>query len=159
MHFPLWLHFDRPLLLRIIVYALMSGMVTLALVGLTGAIRYAYFNDPPIELVSRDPANLGMLCPGDELYAHTKVSIHKKIIVIFYMSTLDVTGSHNMIGTQSAFTDLLHPRPSTFEQALPWTVPDIPPGRYRRVIAARNVARNENTVFVEAIYEIGEDCP
>lgn len=143
---------------HLVVYGFMAALLTMGLAILTSMFWAVYFNEPPITITSLDPPNLGALCPGDEIYVHNKMKIKDRIIVFYYLTTMDVTGSYNMFGTQKAFTDLLHPRASEFEQWFTWTVPDLEPGRYRRVMGARDITRNQKTVFVEATYEIAEGC-
>lgn len=140
----------------LVIQSVIVAIVVLALSTLTIVILRVYFNNPPIQITSLDPPYLGVLCPGDEVYIHNHVHVNEPILMFYYVSTLDVTGSSNVPGTQRAFTDYLHPRIAEFDQVLPWTVPNIEPGRYRRVFASRNVERNQRTIFIEATYEVGE---
>lgn len=141
-----------------IIYALMIAGVTISMLVATTAVWAAYFNSPPLAIKSLDTPALGMLCPGAKRDIHNEVEIRDNIIVHYFVSVLDEQGHYNMIGTQRAYTDFLHPHPATFVHLLPWSVPDLPPGRYLRVFAVRKVSGNEDTIFSQASFEIGEDC-
>lgn len=141
------------------VYAFMIALIVIACLILTSVVYRAYFNDPPITLTALDPLDLGEVCPGDEVPINNWVIINKPIIVVYFISTMDIRGDQNYVGTQKAYTDMLHPHATEFKQIIPWQVPDLPPAKYLRVVAARNVTDNEDTVFIQASYSIRADCP
>lgn len=136
-----------------------AAVVVIVLVLATTLWR-VWFNDPPIRLRSTEPLMLGILCPGDDAHIHLEIEINEPVIVHYYISVMDAKGEQNIVGTPRAYTDMLHPRPARFETVLPWRVPDrLPPGRYRRVVATRNVAGTQNSIFVERFFEVGAACP
>lgn len=142
-----------------LIYALLIGSVTIGLLMALRVVLDAFFNAPPLTLTSLDPADLGVLCPGDAMNIHNEVEIHDDIIVFYYVSTMDAAANSNVLGTQRAFVDQLHPHPARFMQTLPWTVPDLPPGNYTRVFGVRNVGSTQDVVFIVAEYEIKAGCP
>jgi hypothetical protein len=141
-----------------VIYALMIAGMTISMLMATAAIWEAYFNNPPLAVTSLDEPDLGVLCPGDTMNIHNKVEIRDNIIVHYFVSVMDKEGRVNIVGTQRAFTDFLHPNPTTFQHELPWTVPTLPPGDYLRVFAVRKVSGNEDTIFSMAHFKIGEAC-
>lgn len=144
---------------RRFAYAGITALLTIALLVTTTLVWRAFFSDPPIRITGLEPLVLGVLCPGQELPIRAQVAINDSIIMHYYVSVMDSKGEKNIVGAQRAFTDMLHPRAATFNAVLPWTVPSLPAGRYRRVLAARNVAGSQKTVFVERFFEIGSACP
>lgn len=156
-----WLDRLRPAIsLRVFLLNGLSMGLVVALLMLIGSTLWrVWFNDPPIRLMSLEPVNLGQLCPGQDAPLHVHVVISEPIILHYFASVLDAEGKRNIIGTPRAWTDNLHPRPATFDESFPWIVPQLLPGRYRRVMAARNVSGNQNTVFIERFFEVPVGCP
>ena len=157
----LHLRWDKTVILQVLLYSVVAGLVTLGLILLMAVVNRTYFNDPPLTIASIEPYNLGALCPGQETTISLQVTVNRPIIMHYYISVMDAKGTQNIIGSPRVFTDMLHPHPAIFIAALPWTVPiDLPAGQYRRVVAARNAAGNQNTVFVERFFKVdGNGCP
>jgi hypothetical protein len=147
---PLWVR--RATYIAMISLSTVGAMVTFAL------LWGSYFNAPPIRVENLNEKHLGTLCPGQVLMIENNVWIEDEIIVHYFISSMDPEGRFNYPGKQRAYTDYLHPRPSSFNQRLEWIVPDLPPGEYLRVFAVRKVSGNQDTVFVENLYRIGKDC-
>jgi hypothetical protein len=141
-------------------YAAMSALVTIALLVVAVLIQRAFFNAPPVHVVTLDPADLGVLCPGQAVSLTNRVTVDMPVVLFFYLSTMDETETFNMLDTQTSFPGRPHPHAGTFTQMLPWTVPDLPPGNYARTLAVRGTDGDENPVMITAKYEIAsrEDC-
>ena len=144
--------------LRPAAYIMMISVSTVGALVSFALVWNLYFNAPPIEVQNLNEKHLGVLCPGQVLTIENNVHVNDDIIVHYFISTMDKGGNFNYPGKQRAYTDYLHPHASTFNQRLEWIVPDLPPGEYLRVFAVRKVSGNQDTVFVENLYTIGEDC-
>lgn len=139
-----------------IIFAILVSLCFIALLMATGVVWRTFFNDPPIAIRSLNPAHLGTLCPGDETIITNQVTIHDDVIVHYFVSVMDAETKANVPGMQLAYTDYLHPIPARIFQELVWEVPELPPGDYTRVFAARKVSGNEDTVFLIHHFTIGE---
>lgn len=140
------------------IYSLMIGLVTLALIVLASILWTAYFNQPPITVKSLDPPDLGTLCPGEGLLIHNRVEINSPIIGFYFVNVMDRTESRGYPNTQKTWVDNLYPHDTVFDQSLVWIVPELEPGRYTRVFAARNSSGNQKTIFTQNDFTIGDDC-
>lgn len=140
------------------VFAFMIAVCTFGVILVASLVYQEYFNSPPITIQNLNQRHLGTLCPGQILEIKNNVTINDEIIVHYFISTMDIDSNVNYPGTQKAYTDFLHPHPSSFPQTLLWTVPELPSGDYARVFAVRKVSGNEDTVFVINHFKIGDDC-
>lgn len=141
-----------------LLFSFMIGIVTIALLFLVSIAYNFYLNDPSITFTNMDTPDLGILCPDQQVDVHAQVRISEPIITIYYISVMDSGKTKNIIGTQRAFTDNLYPYPTEFESILPWKVPDLPPGKYQRVVAVRDVTSLRKTLFTSNTFTIGENC-
>lgn len=139
-----------------VVFAFLIALCTLGVIIITSLIWNEYFNEPPVEVISLDAENLGVLTPGQELTINNDITITKESAVHYLVSVMDEGANFNYPNTQDAYLNYLHPKPSRFKQVLPWTVPDLPPGKYTRVFAIRNIVGDQDTVFVKTQFSIGE---
>jgi len=136
----------------------LTALLTVGLIVLVTIVYDTWFNNPPLAVTSLDPDPLGIFCAGEQVPINNEIAIDRAIVMFYYVSTLDRQTHANLIGTQRAFTDILHPAPAKFVQQLPWTVPDLPPGEYTRVFAVRNVEGTQRTAFIVRDFEITEGC-
>jgi hypothetical protein len=141
-----------------LLYASATAVFTVTLIFVTFLVFQVFYSDPPVHVVSLDPPDLGVLCPGESAHLTNRVTIDKPIVLFFYLSTLDKTGVQNINDTQTTFPGRNHPRPGTFTQMLPWTVPHLPPGKYIRSLGVRGTDGDESPLFISSVYEIGADC-
>ena len=148
-----------PSIRSLILNSLSIGIVVVLLLILFLTLWRVYFNAPPISITSLDAKHLGSLCPGQRIEINNQVSVNDDVIVFYYTTTMDSRADYNYIGTQRAYTDLLHPHPSKFRQRFDWTVPDLEPGQYTRVFGARNVGSIQDVIFVITRFDVGPDCP
>lgn len=140
-------------------YLLMSGMVTVALAVLLAVIFQTWFNDPPIRVQVLDKPLDHALCPGEILTVHNRIEVDGPVLLFSYFSVMDETENHNINGTQvSNGSPRTHPRQSDFTQTLLWTVPELSPGNYVRVLAFRGTDGRENSIFATYPFSIGVDC-
>lgn len=144
----------RQWLLQGIVY----GVVGTALLILASVLWLTFGNSAPVQMFSLQTSFLGILCPGQELPVVNLVDVEGRTIVFYDISTMDEGGIQNYPNTQWRYWGYPHPVRAVFEQSLPWEAPDLPPGRYSRVIAARGTDGREKPSMVVAIYEIGGNC-
>lgn len=138
--------------------AFLAGVVVIAMLLMVSTIYRIYYNTPPIHVERIDPVDLGTLCPGDSYPVSNRITIQRPLVVLLYVSTLDSSGTHNVEGTQTTYGGRPNPRAVTFDQHLPWEVPDLPPGKYVRVLALRGTNGAEDPIFVESSYTIGANC-
>jgi len=136
----------------------LTALLTVGLIVLATIVFDTFFNNPPLTITSLDPDPLGVFCAGEQVPINNEIAITRSIVMFYYVSTLDQQTHANLIGTQRAWTDILHPIPAKFVQQLLWTVPDLPPGKYTRVFAARNVEGIQKTAFIVRDFEIIEGC-
>lgn len=141
-----------------IAYALMISLFTLSLLVSASLVFYAFFNNPPVHVQSLDEPYTKPLCPGESYVLNNRVTVDKPVVLFFYLSVMDEKGQQNINDTQISFPGRTHPRPATFHQLLPWTVPNIPPGKYIRTLGVRGTDGREDPLFIEANFEIGENC-
>jgi hypothetical protein len=156
--FQAWLQSIRPTFLNALVIAL-TTLVFLICLSLLWRI---YGNNPPIMIHSLESDHIGFLCPGEERLIPMHIIIREPVITHYFISVNRLPEKSNVLGTQKVFTDMLHPEPAEFTAAFPWTVPELPPGEYKRVFASRNVAGNQKTVWATTLFDIaeeGENCP
>lgn len=139
------------------IFIFLISLCTMGLIVVFSLVWREYFNAPPITIENQNEQHLGILCPGEKLKMVNKVTINDDVIVHYFFSTMDVDSNFNYPGTQKAYTDYLHPHPSTFIQTLSWTVPDLPSGEYARVFAVRKVFGSQDTVFVINNYTIDRE--
>lgn len=145
---------------RRLAYILLTGMVTVALAVLIAVIFQTWFNDPPIRVRSLDQPLDHALCPGDALSVRNQIEVDGPVLLYSYFSVMDATENHNINGTQvSNGPPRTHPIKSSFTQSILWTVPDLPPGNYVRVLAFRGTDGRENSIFSVYPFAIGNDCP
>lgn len=143
---------------RFVMQAVVIGLVTMALLLLMMTVYYAFFNVPPVRIVSLDPPDLGELCPGQQLTIHNHVLVEDSITLIYYTGTMDTGENFNYPGTQTTFSGFMHPHASNFQQEIPWVVPDLPPGEYMREFGVRGTRGDQSAVYVGSTYRIGADC-
>lgn len=74
-----------------------------------------YFDRPPVQVESRNPVNLGVLCPGETVPFQNYVTIDAPVVVIYYVSVMDRAGVTNIVGHQEIYSGFQHPIPGTFE--------------------------------------------
>lgn len=146
------IHFWR----NVVIQATAVVALLIAVILLITSLNQVYGRNPPIQVQNHDPKDLGELCPGDPYPVHNLVTIDSPVVVFYYLSTMEPDGLANIVGTQIPFPGFPHPRPGTFEQAIDWVVPDLPPGRYLRVFAIRGTDGDEKPVHVENSYTIPE---
>jgi hypothetical protein len=151
------LHLDRATIGKWISLASLIAFIVTTFIVAVAIVYRAFFSDPPVHVVSLNPSDLGILCPGESQHLTNRITIDKPIVLFFYLSTLDESGTYNINDTQTSFPGRNHPREGTFTQMLPWTVPHLPPGKYVRSLGVRGTDGRENPLFLEAVYEIGDE--
>jgi hypothetical protein len=142
-----------------IAYAMMSALVTATLIVVLALIWRAFFSDPPVHVTSLDKPFETPICPGDQFVINNRVTVDRPVVLFFYVSVMDEQAQFNINDTQISFPGRPHPKPSTFHQLLPWTVPDLLPGNYVRSIAVRGTDGDENPLFLLTPFEVRSDCP
>jgi hypothetical protein len=130
----------------------------LTLIVAMALVWRAFFNDPPVHVESMDKPFAEPICPGDIFLLNNRVTVDRPVVLFFYLSVMDENAQQNINNTQVSFPGRTHPHPSAFHQLLPWTVPDLPPGKYTRVLAIRGTDGRENPIFLLAKFEIGAEC-
>lgn len=156
-----WFHLPRPswrVFGVAFAQAFLAGVVVIAMLIMVSTVYRMYYNTPPIRVQMIDPIDLGVLCPGDSYPIANRITVQHPLVLLLYASTLDESATHNLNDTQASFPARPNPKATTFEQHLPWTVPELPPGHYVRVLALRGTNGAEDPIFVESQYTIGEGC-
>ena len=154
LHWPLWKDIARGL-----GYAFMIGLVTLGLLILVAVINRVYFNEPAIKVVPLGGDRLpSPVCPGQELEVRSHITVKKPMSIFSYFSVMDEGMNFNYAETQVPNQPRPHPHPATFNQKLLWRVPDLPPGKYSRVLWYRGTDTSEDSIYTWTYFEIGEDC-
>lgn len=153
-----FLGFTRQQWVDRLLWALITGAATVLLIVFTWLLLHSILAAPPIMAVALDEPYATPLCPGQHFDLRSEVAIKEAVVIHWVISVMDETETYNIIGTEQEFGPHNHPRPVTFEKRLPWVVPDLPPGKYVRVVSVRGVDGDEDTIFMETGIEIGEDC-
>lgn len=143
---------------RRLTYIFVLVLTTLAFLILVAMIHRTWFNDPPLRVQSLDSPFGHPLCPGEQHDAHNQITVDEPVIIFSYFSVMDEGENFNIGGTQVTNGPRPHPHASVFTQTLPWTVPALLPGKYSRVLAFRSADGRENSIFVSAPFQIGENC-
>lgn len=113
-----------------------GGIIFVAILMLVLTLWSIFGRQPPIQIESLDPAIINDLCSGSRITATLDVKITAPAIIVYYISVMNKTEERQLIGTQEVYRGLPYPRVGHFTQILPWTVPNLPPGNYVRVVAA-----------------------
>jgi hypothetical protein len=140
---------------RRISYAAMIALLTVTLFVVLALVWRAFFNDQPVHVVSMDEPFAAPICPGDQYVLNNRVTVDRPVVLFFYLSVMDENAERNINDTQTSFPGRIHPTATTFHQLIPWTVPDLPPGKYIRAFAARGTDGRENPVILLSPFEIG----
>jgi hypothetical protein len=143
---------------HLVINSLLFVVVLIAVILAIRVIGEPYFDNPPVVVVSANAQHLGEVCPGEAHEIHNIVTIEDPVIAIYYISVMGEFGIHNIIGTQQLYPGFPHPVAGMFHQYFPWVVPNLPPGNYTRVFAARGTDTEEKTVFISTKFTIGEHC-
>ena len=101
-----------------IAYASMIAVMTIALLFAAAAVFQAYFNDPPVKVVSLDKPPTEPLCPGDSLSINSQVTVERATILFLYISVLDGQERFNIPGTWESQGFRLHPEDLPFSSTL-----------------------------------------
>lgn len=153
-HWPTW-----RAVLRALGAAFLTGLATLGVVIVAAMINLLYFNNPPVVVTQLDKPLTHTICPGEVLSVHNQLEVDGPVLLYSYFSVMDENANYNINDTQvSNGPPRPHPHASSFTQTLLWTVPDLPPGRYTRVLAFRGTDGRENSIFSLYNFEIGPDC-
>lgn len=142
-----------------VLQAVFAAIAVSAFLLLITVIYRGYFNIPPVLVTRLNNADLGDICPGDYYPIEDRIQVERPIVLLLYISVLDQNATHSYNDTQTSFPGRPHPKPSVFVQSLPWTVPDLLPGKYTRVLAIRGTNGAEDPIFIESTFEVPEGCP
>lgn len=143
----------------LLIQGVVVAVVIIGVSWLFYAVTRSLRTEPPIEVKSLDPIDLGQLCSGDWLTMRNKVTVKEASVLVYYISVMDLNEVFNYPGTQVILSGFQHPKPSTFEQVFLWEVPPLEDGKYLRSFAARGTDGTEKAVFVRAYFSIeGERC-
>lgn len=123
-----------------------------------GALGISFFDQPPVSVQSVESSHLGSFCPGDKLLIRNKVTIDKPVIALYYISVLDKDAIFNIVDTQIVHSGFQHPVAGTFDQYIPWQIPELESGVYTRGFAARGTDGTEETVFITNTFTIPTTC-
>lgn len=137
--------------------AVMISFVTVTFIVVLALVWRAFFNDPPVHVESMDKPFAEPLCPGDQYVLNNRVTVDKPMVLFMYLSTMDEHAFQNINDTQTSFPGRPQPNTASFHQLLPWTVPDLPPGKYTRALAVRGTDGRENPIMLLMPYEIGTE--
>lgn len=145
---------------NLLIQASVIGVVVILLAFIVGAVLRATGGQPPVNMTSLEPRDLGPLCPGDLVIINNHVEILAPTVLVYYISVLDETETYNIPGTQVVLSGYQHPKAASFEQHIPWVVPELPPGEWVRAFAARGTDGEEKAVHVLTMFEIpkGDVC-
>lgn len=143
---------------NLLLQGLAVSIILFLLIVLAAALNNQYGKFPPVHVTSLDPLDLGELCTGESIPIHNLITIDLPTVVTYDWSTMDEARHFNFLGTSYRYPGLPHPVPEvTFRQEMPWSVPDLPPGRYARVFSARGHDSDEKPAFTWNFYTI-KDC-
>lgn len=142
----------------IIINALATVVIGILLILAIGIVFEDYWDNPPVDIVSAEPLNLGELCPGEIRYIENLVTIEEPTVILYQISVMDENRLTNIIGTQIIYGGFHHPIPGTFSHRVPWEVPSLPPDTYARSFAARATDTSEKTEFTYNLFKISTDC-
>jgi hypothetical protein len=142
------------------VYVFMIALVTVALLFVVGLYYNDRFNVVPMEITSLDLGKEHAFCPGERFDIHNHIVINEPMLLYIYITVLDSTESYNILDTQIGMTPRQHPQAAEFDQMLPWTVPELPPGTYYRGITYRGYIDSQKPVQVDVPFRVKrkEEC-
>lgn len=141
-----------------IFYAIMIAVLTISLLVAAVPVYRAYFNDPPVHVVSLDKSPTSPVCPGAAMDIHSRVTVDSPTLLLLYVSVMDEGQNFNIPDTAQYVGPRLHPHKATFTQYVAWTVPELAPGKYSRVFGVRGHDGDETPVFLLLPFEVAKDC-
>lgn len=134
-----------------------GAIVLIAFLLLWGTIARMQADETPVDIIGLDGDDLGEICPGLRMVIHTRVIVDRPSVLVYYISVMEETGSQNIIGEQTIYYGQIHPRVADFESEMPWQVPDLPPGKYIRAVAVRDIDSQDLPEFQESAFVIGRE--
>jgi hypothetical protein len=137
----------------------MTGLATVCILVAFAAVVQLWTRQAPVHIVDMNGEFDHAICPGSEFEMRHDVTVDRPVLLFFYSSVMDEGENYNMPDSQVGYGARPHPRPATFNQRITWVVPELPPGKYVRVFAARGTDGDEDAVFVSKKFEIGDNCP
>lgn len=145
-------------ILRAFGSALLAGLATLGLIIVAALINLLYFNDPPVVVASLDAPYAVPLCPGQVVNVHKRIEVDSPVQLFTYFEITSLDRRVHIPGTNVSNGARSYDVVGVYDEIFPWTVPDIPPGRYNRTFTVRGTDGRENSLFTYMDVEIGEDC-
>lgn len=151
----------KPLWKRIAYFAVQFFLIAVSVftvLVLYTMISRSLFNSPPLIVVSLTQPPMDALCPNATYDVLVKVTPLKTTLVSFYLVVRDEDNNHYVDRNQTPLFEVPSEAGVTFTQTLPWKIPDLPPGKYERILSLRGHDPDEAPlVFVEG-FTIGEGC-
>jgi hypothetical protein len=141
-----------------IIYAMIISFCTVGLFMVIALGFRTVFDQPPIMITSLNESPLVPVCPGVEIPIRNHVIVKRPTILLMYISVTDIGENYNLNNTGRILEPRLHPHESEFDHEIPWTVPELSPGSYARVLAIRGHNPEEDPVFVDMFFTIGKGC-
>jgi len=115
----------------------------------------------PLVAELADSGVSGSVCPGQRMTTTLSITIEDKQIVDIFTSVMDESVSRTIIGNpvgtmMRPFVGIV-----TYEQPLPWEIPDLPPGNYNQVrgYSVRGSSADPEYVIVPFVIREPRECP
>ena len=142
-------------------WALLSlwGLLAVALVVVLLTLQRALPGPPVIEYLN-SPVVLEKsdVCPGDVVSYPVQQVIRKPVVLAIVAVILRENGDTVVLDRTPVYTAVPSARGITDRDIL-WTVPDLEPGRYERVVSAATMGTDHEPAFLRVPFTIREDCP
>lgn len=139
------------------VQAAATAVVLVALLVLLTVWFRTFAHFAPVKFLSQEGQDLGPLCPGQGVLIHNRTTVEGGEIVIWSVSTMYPDGLTTLLGSTGSSGVLNQPVDGTYDQLIPWTVPDAPDGDWWRVVSARGLDPTRKPVMITATFEIRKD--
>lgn len=139
-------------------YAFMISLLFLVVLTVFSISYRAFVNPPPAKVFTLDKEVNFTYCPGFDLDIHLHIIVNKPVTLYVNTVVNDETGIVNIRDTESEATTLHYPIKANFNQTVAWQIPDLPAGKYKRVVSVRSLIDFTNPVFLILPFTIRSDC-
>lgn len=141
-----------------LAYSFMIALVTLSVLVLFTVIVQSFVLSPPVEYTPLHQVEKERYCPGDEFNATGYLKIKRQTILYTYISVVDENTNISLVPSDIP----LPPQPVLVTNDLlieiPFTIPQLSPGKYVRLIAFRGYNDSERPSFYLTPFQIGDNC-
>lgn len=119
-------------------------------------ITRTWFSIPPLRVVSLTQTPNKDLCANETYKVLVEVTPLRTTLVSFYLVVRDEQNNHFVDRNQTPLFEIPTEAGITFTQELPWSIPNLPPGHYERILGVRGHDPDETPIIFIEGFDIGD---